>query len=1442
LRGDNITSPRGDEVAATMRLDDAKLAEFNTTGGPRPRWNRFEPAWTLVESRPWMGRGGLRSALGDAAMSKRVVRGLRSGCVWAAAWSCLLLGAAAARADVEPWADARLPVREGLRAWLDADRWPEGERPAPGDPIAAWRDGSGDHRDFAQPDAQSRPLLVAADGRSFVRFDGAGDYLEAKGLDADAREATAFIVVAATTNLGGFRGILAGAKIGENDYTSGLNVDLGPSATTRLEVVNVEGRGFQGFANVVASPRDLREFVVLAVRVGADVAAWIDEAPRKTRPREVEPLTLDRIILGARLLSNEKTPPYIQCFLHGDVAEVLLYDRALGDDEVAAVQRYLAEKHEGLTDALRSVPAEGGRLLETVENPPPFQVLVPGFEVVELPIDLKNVNTLKRRPDGTLFAVGYDGAIHILSDADGDGLEETAKMFWDGRGSIIAPLDAALTPPGYKLGDGLFIPCGEKLVLVVDMNGDGEADREIVVAEGWPARTVAVDVMGVALGPDGSVYLGTGCQKYQDAYQIDGAGIAHYDLKSERGTILKIAPDLKSREIVATGVRFPIGMEFNAEGDLFATDQEGATWLPNGNPLDELLHIRVGRHYGFPPRHGKHLPGVIDEPSTFDYAPQHQSTCGLTFNGVGDEPRFGPSWWAGDAIVAGYSRGKVYRTHLAKVRGEYVARNDLIAGAGMLLVDACVGADGSLVVAAHSGRPDWGSGPQGDGKLFKIRYADPDLPQPSLAWSSGPREVRVAFDRPVDPASLHGVREGTRIESGEAVAAADRFETLRPGYAVVARQMSSPRMSLAVRGVGLSPDRRTLILTTDAQTVALPHAVTIPGLGRTEVAADAGRSAPLPQRAETDLAFNLSGVDARWTGADGGRSARVWLPHLDLSAAAGLTLASAEHDAFRADLATPGELTMQTQIRLKDLLRPAVQPGSKVDPGLPPERPTLVFRGLRGTRVEAPGAMIETNDASEGMVEIVASFDPVSDRPVPLTVACPTGPGATLEFSYRTDEDSRLRVLAPGRMLLPWAGAAEATRAPSKEETFPADYAGGDWLRGRAVFHGEAARCSRCHSIRGEGGTIGPDLSNLVERDFESVLRDVSQPNAAINPDFIAYQVATVDGRVLTGSIKADGDRIHVGLTTGEEVTIQRDEVEEMAPATVSVMPEGLPAVIGAESLKDLMAFLLLDPPAPAPIHRDDAPPPRTRAEWDAAIQGRAAPADAAAKPLRITLAAGPKDHGIDEHDYPLWLARWSKLLRSAPNVVIREVADGDGLEFAAESDVIVWYSANRTWDESREPKLRAYLDGGGGLVVLHWGVNGQKSVAALADLIGLASNPTIKYRHGPLDLTLTDPKSPITAGLPSPLRFVDESYWLLVGDPSRVDVLATGVEEGEPRPLIWTRRQGEGRVFVSILGHYIWTFDDPLYRLILLRAIAWTADQPIDRLIDLSTVGARLE
>jgi type 1 glutamine amidotransferase len=260
-----------------------------------------------------------------------------------------------------------------------------------------------------------------------------------------------------------------------------------------------------------------------------------------------------------------------------------------------------------------------------------------------------------------------------------------------------------------------------------------------------------------------------------------------------------------------------------------------------------------------------------------------------------------------------------------------------------------------------------------------------------------------------------------------------------------------------------------------------------------------------------------------------------------------------------------------------------------------------------------------------------------------------------------------------------------------------------------------------------------------------------------------------------------------------------------------------------------------------APLETSGEPPARSLKEVQAALKGRNQESGVRAQQrrLQIVLAAGPKDHGPGEHDYPLWQKRWEKLLRLADNVEVSTTIGWPRPEHFQKSDVIVLYSNNPGWSAEHGPELDAFLNRGGGLVLLHYAVDGHTNVNELSQRIGLAwRGGASKFRHGPIDLELGD--HPLAAGL-GKLHFVDESYWQLVGDEKNIQLLASGLEEGKPRPLIWTREQGRGRVFVSILGHYTWTFDDPLFRVLILRGISWSAHEPMDRLSELTTIGARL-
>src|SRR5262245_16046740 len=719
---------------------------------------------------------------------------------------------AARAATPEKWADPKLPVRDGLELWLDAAR-ATGEQIVPADgKLAEWKDASGSRRHLRQPIVAAQPTRFPAGGGAIVRFDGIEQHLRTVKQAVELRSFTVFLVVAPKQNLGPFRGFLAFNAAGQRDYVSGLNIDMGPVGTPRFSVVNVEGPGFRGAQNLRTSNDPLGGLHTLEVTSDEKtVRLMVDGKLEGHRPRNDGPVSLDEITLGARFYNNGPGPQHVEGHARCDIAEVLIYNRALPAGESKQVLDYLNAKYAALKTALPPDDDGRGEILTPVKDPPPVQMFVPGFTVRELPVDLTNINNVKYRPDGTLVAVAYDGRIWQLRDTDGDGVEDKAELFWNNKSGLRSPIGMDLTPPGYKHGNGLFVVGKTRCVLIVDTDGDGKADKEIEVAGGWKESFHSVDGLGVAFDKrDGSVYYGRGTYNFADPFLRDKEGKPHYSLTDEAGAIIRVSPDFKSREIVATGIRFPVALAFNRHGDLFATDQEGATWVPNGNPLDELLHIQKGRHYGFPARHPSFLPNVIDEPSTFDYGPQHQSTCGFNFNEPvsKDGPVFGPKSWTSDAIVTGESRGKLYRTQLVKTPAGYVGRTQLLASLTMLTIDACVAPDGSLVVCCHSGGPDWGSGPTGKGKLFKITYTDPNHPQPVFAWPAGPREVRVEFDRPVDPQLLRGVLAQTIVTAGLYVRPGDRFESLWPGYAVVQTQKATPRYDIPVRSAQLTPDHR----------------------------------------------------------------------------------------------------------------------------------------------------------------------------------------------------------------------------------------------------------------------------------------------------------------------------------------------------------------------------------------------------------------------------------------------------------------------------------------------------------------------------------------------------------------------------------------------------------------------------------------------------------
>jgi putative membrane-bound dehydrogenase-like protein len=153
---------------------------------------------------------------------------------------------------------------------------------------------------------------------------------------------------------------------------------------------------------------------------------------------------------------------------------------------------------------------------------------------------------------------------------------------------------------------------------------------------------------------------------------------------------------------------------------------------------------------------------------------------------------------------------------------------------------------------------------------------------------------------------------------------------------------------------------------------------------------------------------------------------------------------------------------------------------------------------------------------------------------------------------------------------------ADAAKQKGRLEQLLASLKDGDVRRGQAVFNSSKAACSACHAIGYLGGKVGPDLTHIGKiRSERDLLEAIVFPSASLVRSYEPVQVTTKSGKVHNGLIRKDTPE-EIVLATGpnQEVRIARDDIEEMQPSKVSVMPAGLDQQLTLRELADLVAFL----------------------------------------------------------------------------------------------------------------------------------------------------------------------------------------------------------------------------------------------------------------------------
>ncbi|QDU61918.1 Auracyanin-A precursor [Planctomycetes bacterium Pan216] len=131
---------------------------------------------------------------------------------------------------------------------------------------------------------------------------------------------------------------------------------------------------------------------------------------------------------------------------------------------------------------------------------------------------------------------------------------------------------------------------------------------------------------------------------------------------------------------------------------------------------------------------------------------------------------------------------------------------------------------------------------------------------------------------------------------------------------------------------------------------------------------------------------------------------------------------------------------------------------------------------------------------------------------------------------------------------------------------------------GARIF--KEATCAQCHKIEGEGGSVGPELTEVFKRwkgDRQAVLREILEPSHRIDPNYAMHVIVTADGDVISGIIKAE-DKESVSILVNPEApkptVVQRDDIDEMVKTSKSMMPKALLDRFTQDEIFELLAYL----------------------------------------------------------------------------------------------------------------------------------------------------------------------------------------------------------------------------------------------------------------------------
>ncbi|HUS35810.1 MAG TPA: PQQ-dependent sugar dehydrogenase [Verrucomicrobiae bacterium] len=134
---------------------------------------------------------------------------------------------------------------------------------------------------------------------------------------------------------------------------------------------------------------------------------------------------------------------------------------------------------------------------------------------------------------------------------------------------------------------------------------------------------------------------------------------------------------------------------------------------------------------------------------------------------------------------------------------------------------------------------------------------------------------------------------------------------------------------------------------------------------------------------------------------------------------------------------------------------------------------------------------------------------------------------------------------------------------------------GGNVNEGRRIFEERSdLACTRCHAVKGNGGTVGPALDGIGGKQTrEYLLESILQPNKQIAKGYDNLLVTHAGGQTAGVVIRETGVAVEINSLEDGPVTIPKADIRNISRG-MSAMPEGLGQMLTPFELRNLVEYL----------------------------------------------------------------------------------------------------------------------------------------------------------------------------------------------------------------------------------------------------------------------------